>query len=120
MQTFDVSNMSCNRAERGIVIECCSSNSDEKTGKEALYGQWKKTDGSMKYATSHTFKEIEFFDDGTYISDHANMKCSYSVTEDRLKLEGYLVEDMTTSFEVKDGELHFLKDGDVRVTFKKK
>lgn len=64
------------------------------------------------------FSTVEFFDDGTYTSDRPNLKGNFSITGNRIKFEGYLVEDVVETYEIDDGELHFLHDnGSVKCTF---
>lgn len=93
---------------------CGDGKKEETTSEENLYGQWEKTEGRAE------FSSVEFFDDGTYTTESPNLKGDFSITGNRIKFEGYLVEDVVETFEVKDNELHFLyDDGQIKCTFVK-
>ena len=72
--------------------------------KDALAGQWVKTDGGT------SINSLEFFSDGTYKSDYPNYYGTYSVDGNRIRLSGVLVEDLTMNFEVKGNALTFYSD----------
>lgn len=78
-----------------IVITSCGSSQD------ALEGKWTKTDGGIM------FNEVEFFKDGTYVSDHANYNGAYSIESDRIKFSGTLVEPVTLSYKIDGNKLFF-------------
>lgn len=63
-----------------------------------LIGQWER-DGD--YAVT----KLEFFDDGTYTSDHSNYNGNYTINDNRLKITGILVEPETFDFEIKNNTL---------------
>ena len=71
----------------------CACGSPQK----ALSGRWESTNGSIGFNT------LEFFEDGTYTSSHANYNGSYSVDGDRIKLNGVLASPMTFTYKL-DGD----------------
>ena len=98
--------------ENRLLENRLSENTAEISPEKELCGQWKHVEGDTKFST------IEFFDDGTYTSSHPNLKGNFSITDNRIKLEGYLVEDVVETFEVVGDELHFLYDsGGIKCTF---
>ena len=64
--------------------------------KNSIVGHWVATD-----LQSAKINEIYFYSDGTYSSSRSNYHGSYSIDGDRLRLEGFLVEDINATFEVK-------------------
>lgn len=97
-----------------LLMGCGEGKNEEILSEEKLYGQWEWTEGRTE------FSSLEFFDDGTYTSSSPNLKGNFSITGNRIKFEGYLVNDVVETFEVVDDELHFLYDsGEVRCTFVK-
>ena len=69
-----------------------------------IVGQWVTVGGTY-------FKRIEFFSDGTYSSNKSNYKGNYSIEKNRIKLEGYLMDDKIYNFEI-DGDKLILYKGD--------
>ncbi len=58
-------------------------------GGSNLTGRWTSVDGDYY---------IEFFSDGTYITDDANYSGDYSAENGRMKLSGILVPDLVFSY----------------------
>lgn len=83
-----------------------------KSAEDQIVGYWKKVDGGP-------FRYLEFFSDGTYDSSSANYEGSYSISGDRLKLTGILVESKTYSFEIKDDKLYFYRGGSLYATYQR-
>lgn len=59
-----------------------------------IVGRWESTDRTNDYSY------IEFFSDGTYVTDWANYNGTYSIDGDRLRLSGVLVSDRVYTFEI--------------------
>ena len=77
-----------------------------KTPQEELVGYWEKVDGT------HAFKNIEFFNDGTYVTNRSNYEGDYSISNDRIKFEGVLVDSKTYTYKVDDDTLTFYNTSD--------
>lgn len=69
-----------------------------KSAEEQLSGKWEIDEDYHAYLS-----RLEFFDDGKYTSDDSNYEGDFSVDDDRLYLEGILVDSKTYTFEV-DGD----------------
>ena len=72
------------------------------SGKNALVGKWEKSGGS----SSSAFWYLYFYSDGTYTSGGSNYKGTYSVDGKNLRLEGFLVDDVNATFEIKGNTLY--------------
>lgn len=76
-----------------------------KTAEEKLSGRWEIDEDSSAQLSS-----LEFFEDGKYTSNHPNYEGDYSVDDDRLYLEGVLVDAKTYTFDVKGDKLTLYTD----------
>lgn len=77
-----------------------TSQAVSKDPRADLIGQW-VSDSSFE-----GFSQLEFFDDGTYTSNLPNGKGGFSVSGNRLKLDGYMVSDTTCDFRIENGNLY--------------
>ena len=99
----------------GALLAGCGS----KSPADLIIGQW-LIPGEEDHAESTIeLVELEFFSDGTYTSNTANYAGTYSIDEDRIKLNGILVEPLTYTFEVDEDSLTFYEDGEVVDEYKK-
>ena len=76
-----------------------------KTAAEKLSGKWE-----IDKDSSAQLRSLEFFSDGKYTSNHPNYEGDYSVDDDRLYLEGILVDSKTYTFDVDGDKLTLYKD----------
>lgn len=84
-----------------------------KTPQQELAGYWEKTEGKG-------FSYIEFFEDGKYVSSHTNYEGDFSISGDRIRLEGILVDSKTYTYSVSGNMLTFYdNDGDVYAEYEK-
>lgn len=84
-----------------VLSSCGSSNK--------LVGRWE-----------NAHKEIEFFSDGTYSSDDPNGSGSYSIDNNRLKLERLLEPARTYKYEVSGNTLKLYNNaGEVMYEYQK-
>ena len=72
------------------------------------YGEGKKTTETQEL---HHFRTLDFFNDSTYVSNQTNYSGTYSVSGDRILLEGILVETLTYTFTI-DGDILTLFAGE--------
>lgn len=80
-----------------------------------LIGRW-----SIDENYHSSLEELEFFSDGTYVSDHPNYEGNYSVDNDRIRLTGILVDSKTYTFDVNKITLTFYDDdGEVYCVYNK-
>lgn len=71
-----------------VTLAACGSSSSK------IVGRWVSTDRTNDYSY------IEFFSDGTYVTDWANYNGTYSIDGDRLRLSGRLVNDRIYTFKI--------------------
>ena len=77
-----------------------------------LVGSWQIVDGHSE------FSRIEFFDNGSYDTDVSNYEGRFTVSGNRLNLQGILTSSLTYIFEVSDNTLTLYDtDGDFAATF---
>lgn len=62
-----------------------------------ILGRWEGVDEDPR----RPFEQLEFFSDNTYYSDDSNYFGSYSIDDDRIRLEGVLVYPLDCTFTVK-------------------
>ena len=85
-----------------VLLTACGADS-------SIEGRWEIPGRGDETSTSDLVK-LEFFDDGTYVSNRSNYAGSYSVDGDRLRLEGIMVEPVAVTFEVNGDSLTFYND----------
>lgn len=86
-----------------IVLPGCKSTED------MIIGQWEIVDAVGITAGSWDvtyLSYLEFFSDGTYVSNHVNYSGNFSVNSTRLKLTGILMPTLTYTFEIKGNKLY--------------
>jgi len=94
-----------------VVVAVCLFAGCSKTPQEELAGRW-EVEGKGK------FDYLEFFEDGTYVSDESNYEGDYSISGDRIKLEGVLVDSKTYTYEVSGDKLTlYNNDGEVAAEY---
>lgn len=82
---------------------------ENKSTVSSMLGRWERNEGKG-------IQKLEFFNDGTYTSDHPNYNGNYSINGHRLKLSGILVDPLVYSFEIENNELILTPDsGEIRV-----
>lgn len=86
------------------VLSVCLLVGCGKTPQQKLAGYWEKTEG-------RGFDYLEFFEGGKYVSDHTNYEGEYSISDDRLWLEGVLVDAKVYTYSVSGDSLTFYDDG---------
>lgn len=88
----------------GCLSACGGTGGKGKSQEELIVGRW-VVDSKNGY--SHMLKSLEFFGDGTYVSSHTNYEGSYSISNNRLRLQGILVDSITETFKVDENTLTF-------------
>ena len=68
--------------------------------KNKLVGDWRADDPYSAY-----WDYLYFYSDGTYSSSDSNYKGTYSVDGSRLRMEGFLVDDVNAQFKVQGDKL---------------
>lgn len=111
----------CSFAFALLLILCCLSACGVAGGKgksqeELIIGRW-VIDGKNGY--SHKLSSLEFFGDGTYVSSHTNYEGSYSISNNRLRLQGILVDSITETFKVDENTLTFYDGEDIDCVYKR-
>ena len=97
----------------------CGMISEGASKSDSIIGRWKSEDGYIR-GDGGSIDDLEFFEDGTYDSDDANYSGNYSISGDRLKLQGLLASTITYTFKVDDDTLTFYDDdGELIATYKK-
>ena len=85
----------------------------------AIVGRWQSEEGYIR-GDYGPLDDLEFFEDMTYTSDDSNYSGNYSISGDRLKLQGILASTRTYTFQVKGDTLTFYNDeGELVATYKK-
>jgi len=84
-------------------------------GSSRLIGRWELVDED---GSSAPFEELEIFKDNTYSSNDDNYNGAYSISDDRIKFAGILMEPIACSYEV-EGDMLLLYDDDSEWEFVK-
>ncbi len=92
-----------------IILLICITLPGCKSTEDMIIGQWEIVDAVGITAGSWNvtyLKRLEFFNDGTYVSNHVNYSGNFSINSSRLKLTGILMPTLTYTFEIKGDALY--------------
>lgn len=89
-----------------VALIGCSS----KSASDLIVGQWIVPGEEDRAGTTSDLVALEFFSDGTYVSNRSNYSGGYSIDDDRIKLDGVLAEPLTFTFELNEDTLTFYYD----------
>ena len=96
-----------------FLVVICVFSACGKTPKQEIAGYWQKTDGTG-------FDHLEFFEDGKYTSDRTNYEGNFSLSDNRIRLEGILVDSKSYTYSISGDTLTFYNNsGDVYATYER-
>ena len=84
----------------------CIMGACQKSPEAKITGRWRLAEDSSSF-----LNRLEFFSDGTYVSNHANYEGSYSIDDNRIRLQGILVDTKSFTYQLKGDILTFYDDG---------
>ena len=94
-----------------LLVGCGS-----KSLSDSIIGRWEMSEDQRVESQFLGTYELEFFSDGTYISNRVNYCADYSIDGDRLKLGSVGLGPLTFTAEIKDDTLT-LTDEDSDYTY---
>ena len=75
-----------------------------RCGGSPIVGRWEVVENGLRVDYG-VIRNLEFFGDGTYTSDHSNYFGSYSIEGNRLRISGVLASQKTFSFKIRGNSL---------------
>ncbi len=97
-----------------IVVTVFSVSACGLLSGSSIIGKWEAEEGEIS-----GLDDLEFFEN-TYTSSSPNYAGNYSISGDRIQLQGILVRTLTYTFKVKGDTLTFYdNDGELLATYKR-